>query len=128
MRQPQTLFARTGSTLTLAMLVFLALSVAVVFHYILTPVSRRAADDLATLMLLAAQTWVELPPETRPDFERELLEQYDLKLALAEDSLPYTDNLLPYLRFLEVSLTRRLPASVAGRRQLPCWWPSPGRW
>ena len=56
------------------MLVFLALSVAVVFHYILTPVSRRAADDLATLMLLAAQTWVELPPETRPDFERELLE------------------------------------------------------
>ena len=67
MRQPQSLFAKTGSTLTLAMLVFLALSVAVVFHYILTPVSRRAADDLATLMLLAAQTWVELPPETRPD-------------------------------------------------------------
>jgi len=101
------------------MLVFLALSVAVVFHYILTPVSRRAADDLATLMLLAAQTWVELPPETRPDFERELLEQYDLKLTLAEDSLPYTDNLLPYLRFLEESLTRRLGEPVPIRAGPP---------
>jgi two-component system osmolarity sensor histidine kinase EnvZ len=119
MRQPQTLFARTGSTLTLAMLVFLALSVVVVFHYILTPVSRRAADDLATLMLLAAQTWVELPPETRPDFERELLEQYDLKLALAEDSLPFTDNLLPYLRFLEDSLSRRLGEPVPIRAGPP---------
>ena len=37
------------------MLVFLALPVVVVFHYILTPVSKRAADDLASLMLLAAQ-------------------------------------------------------------------------
>jgi len=119
MRQPRTLFAKTGSTLTFAMLVFLALSVAVVFHYILIPVSKRAADDLATLMLLAAQTWVELPPETRPDFERELLEQYDLKLALAEDSLPYTDNLLPYLRFLEDSLTRRLGEPVPIRAGPP---------
>jgi two-component system osmolarity sensor histidine kinase EnvZ len=119
MRQPHTLFARTGSTLTLAMLVFLALSVAVVFHYILIPVSKRAADDLATLMLLAAQTWVELPPETRPDFERELLEHYDLKLTLAEDSLPYTDNLLPYLRFLEDSLTRRLGEPVPIRAGPP---------
>ncbi len=119
MRQPQTLFAKTGSTLTLAMLVFLALSVVVVFHYILTPVSRRAADDLATLMLLATQTWVELPPETRPDFERELLEQYDLKLTLAEDSLPFTENLLPYLRFLEASLTRRLGEPVPIRAGPP---------
>jgi len=119
MRRQHTLFARTGSTLTLAMLVFLALSVAVVFHYILIPVSKRAADDLATLMLLAAQTWVELPPVTRPDFERELLEQYDLKLTLAEDSLPYTDNLLPYLRFLEESLTRRLGEPVPIRAGPP---------
>ena len=74
-QQPRTLFARTGSTLMIAMLVFLLFSVAVVFHYILIPVSKRAADDLATLMVLAAQTWVELPPETRPDFERELLEE-----------------------------------------------------
>jgi two-component system osmolarity sensor histidine kinase EnvZ len=80
----------------------------VVFHYILVPVSKRAADDLATLMLLAAQTWVELPPATRPDFERELLEEYDLKLEPAEDNLPFSDNLLPYLRFLEEALTRRI--------------------
>jgi len=119
MRQPRTLFARTGGTLTLALLVFLALSVAVVLHYILLPVSKRAADDLATLMLLAAQTWVELPPETRPDFERELLENYDLKLTVAEDVLPHTDQLLPYLRNLEASLTRRLGKPVPIRAGPP---------
>jgi len=119
MREARTLFARTGSTLTIAMLVFLLFSVAVVFHYILLPVSKRAADDLATLMLLAAQTWVELPPATRPDFERELLEQYDLKLTIAEDVLPFTDNLLPYLHHLEESLTRRLGEPVPIRAGPP---------
>lgn len=119
MRQPRTLFARTGSTLTIALLVFLLFSVAVVFHYILVPMSKRAADDLATLMMLAAQTWVELPPTTRPDFERELLEGYDLKLELADDSLPFSENLLPYLRFLEEALTRRIGEPVPIRSGQP---------
>jgi two-component system osmolarity sensor histidine kinase EnvZ len=118
-QQPRTLFARTGSTLMIAMLVYLLFSVAVVFHYILIPVSKRAADDLATLMVLAAQTWVELPPETRPDFERELLEEYDLKVALAETTLPFTANLQPYLRFLEDALTRRIGEPVPIRAGPP---------
>ena len=119
MRQPRTLLARTGSTLTIALLVFLLLSMAVAYHYILTPVSKRAADDLATLMLLAAQTWVELPPLTRPDFERELLQGYDLKLTLADTPLPFKDNLLPYLRFLEEALTRRIGEPVPIRSGPP---------
>jgi len=119
MRQPRTLLARTGSTLTIALLVFLLFSVAVAYHYILTPVSKRAADDLATLMMLAAQTWVELPPETRPDFEQELLEGYDLKLTLADTPLPFKDNLLPYLRFLEEALTRRIGEPVPIRSAPP---------
>ena len=119
MRQPRTLLARTGSTLTIALLVFLLFSVAVAYHYILTPVSKRAADDLATLMMLAAQTWVELPPETRPDFEQELLAGYDLKLTLADTPLPFKDKLLPYLRFLEEALTRRIGEPVPIRSAPP---------
>ena len=119
MRKPRTLFARTGGTLTVALLAFLLFSMAVVFHYILVPMSKRAADDLATLMMLAAQTWVELPPTTRPDFEQELLEGYDLKLELADESLPFSDNLLPYLRFLEEALTRRIGEPVPIRSGSP---------
>ncbi len=119
MSQPRSLLARTGSTLTIALLVFLLFSVAVAYHYILTPVSKRATDDLATLMMLAAQTWVELPPETRPDFERELLEGYDLKVTLADTPLPFKDNLLPYLRFLEEALTRRIGEPVPIRSGPP---------
>jgi len=119
MRQPRTLLARTGGTLTIALLVFLLFSMAVVYHYILTPVSKRAADDLAKLMMLAAQTWVELPPDTRPDFERELLEGYDLKLTLADTPLPFKDNLPPYLRFLKEALTRRIGKPVPIRSGPP---------
>jgi len=119
MHQPRTLFARTGNTLAIALLVFLLFSVTVVYHYILTPVSKRAADDLATLMMLAAQTWVELPPDTRPDFERELLEGYDLKLTLADTPLPFTENLQPYLSFLGEALTRRIGKPVPIRSGPP---------
>ena len=119
MRQPRTLFAKTGTTLAIALLAFLLFSATVVFHYILVPVSKRAADDLATLMVLAAQTWVELPPLTRPDFERELLEHYDLKLALADTPLPFTGNLLPYLHFLEEALERRVGEPVPIRSGPP---------
>ena len=41
-------------------------------YYIMLPMAKRSTDDLAALMVLSAQTWVELPPQTRPDFELEL--------------------------------------------------------
>ena len=37
--------------------------------FVLLPLARRSADDLAGLMVLSAQTWAELPPLTRPAFE-----------------------------------------------------------
>ena len=42
----------------------LVLTLFVVF--VLLPLARRSADDLAGLMVLSAQTWAELPPQTRP--------------------------------------------------------------
>ena len=37
-----------------------------VLALVLLPTAQRSASDLAGLMVLSAQTWVELPPETRP--------------------------------------------------------------
>ncbi len=47
---------------------------------VLLPLSQRSADDLAGLMLLSAQTWVELPPQTRADFEAELIKTHHLAI------------------------------------------------
>ena len=111
MLRPKSLFAVTGLTLTIAMGVFLLISLSAITFYILAPVSRQAADDLAALMVLSAQTWVELPPQTRPDFEQELLARHHLRVALAEteqeqEQQPF-DHPALYLRFLKDALLRR---------------------
>ena len=66
----RSLFARTALTLALAFIVFQAAAFWVVHRTLIVPVAERSADDLAGLIVLSAQTWVELPPETRAAFER----------------------------------------------------------
>ena len=115
MLRPQTLFARTALAMAIALLAFVLLAGFLVFRYILYPVGQQAADDLAALMVLSAQTWAELPPETRPDFVEELKQNHQLLLletAPAEgmEPLGYTP---PYLHFLGDSLSRRLGQTIA---------------
>lgn len=112
MNSPRTLFARTGTTLTAAFVVFLLFSVAVVVNFILVPVAKQGAEDFATLMMLSAQTWVDLPPTTRPIFERHLMQEYELEIGIAGSALPARRNPLPYLRFLENELTKRTETPI----------------
>ena len=57
----------------------LVAALAVVFLLML-PMAERASSDLAGLMVLSAQTHSELPPGTRPAFEKELLRAHGLEL------------------------------------------------
>ena len=50
-------------------LIFELLVASAVVVFLMLPMARSSAADLASLMLLSAQTWSELPPETRPAFE-----------------------------------------------------------
>ena len=54
--------------LTVAFVVLELVLVVVLLALLVVPLARRAADDLAGLAVLSAQTWAELPPETRPAF------------------------------------------------------------
>ncbi|HHJ15839.1 MAG TPA: HAMP domain-containing protein [Gammaproteobacteria bacterium] len=124
MNNPRTLFARTGITLAVAFAVFLLFSVAVVVNFILVPVARQGAEDLAALMMLSAQTWIELPAATRPIFERDLLKEYELKVGIAEGELPPRINPLPYLRFLENELESRAgkPVTITTEEHAGTWY------
>ncbi len=76
--------------------------------FVLLPLAQRSADDLSGLMVLSAQTWVELPADRRPDFEVELRTRH--LLALRPGMAPPPDTGLRhgfYLRFLERALERR---------------------
>jgi len=104
---PDSLFGRTAATLGLAFLLFQTAALALVAYSVLTPMAQRSADDLAALIVLSAQTWVELPPATRPEFERELAENHHLRISKV-------DNLaeVPAERFLN---SRNIEAALSTR-------------
>ena len=105
---PRTLFARTGLILAAALSTFLIFIIAIVVVLILIPIARQGADDLAVLMVFATETWAELPAPMRPVFERELLDNYEIKLAPTDTELPHFHSPLPFLYFLEKALQQRL--------------------
>ncbi len=80
---PSTLFGRTAAALLAAFLIFETLAFLVVWWTLIQPMAERSADDLAAKISLAAKTWVELPPQTRTDYELELAFQHDLELGAA---------------------------------------------
>ena len=93
-----------------AMFVLLELVLVIVFMTLLVlPLARRAADDLAGLVVLSAQTWSELPPETRTAFVEELRisHQLDIRPAQAYDATAALHP--PFVYLFEQAINRRLP-------------------
>ena len=72
MKQGSSLYVRTSLTILVALLIFMIFASAVVFQYLMRPIAKQATSDLAALIVLSSQTWVELSPDARPRFETEL--------------------------------------------------------
>lgn len=107
-RQPMGLVQQYARWLAALFIALELITAAAALVFIFLPMARRAADDLAGLMVLSAQTWNELPPETRPAFEQELERSHHI--ALRPSMQPPQDTGLrhgPYLLFLERAFERR---------------------
>lgn len=119
---PETLFGRTAAALLVAFLVFEAIAFGVVWFMVIQPLAARSADDLAAKILLSAQTWVELPPQTRADYEMELAFRHDLALAEVKTRLPQAaaDNYFGYL--IAAALTRRANQAITLKRDADPDW------
>ena len=101
------LFRNTAFTVAASLLVFQFILIAVTVNYILLPMAKRSADDLSALLVLSAQTWVELPPDTRKDFELELIQKHQFMLFEDLPSLPPRNEFFPYLSLLDSALSAR---------------------
>lgn len=101
------LFRSIATTLAIALFIFQTIILTVTIYFVMIPMAKRSADDLAALMVLSAQTWTELPAETRDDFERELAKKHDLWLFPAITPLPEETHFLPYLYFFKNALENR---------------------
>ena len=73
MARTGSLRARTNSVLGLSAIAIAIIAVVALDTFVTTPITERAANDEAGLLVLSAQTWVELLPDRRPHFELELL-------------------------------------------------------
>ena len=110
MNFPNTLFFKTATILIVSFVLLTFIILASSAYFVMVPVGKRSADDLAALLILSAQTWAELPPETRPDFETELMTAHGIKLTLAEQPLDVQNSLhiVIYQRLLQGFLEQRL--------------------
>lgn len=90
-----------------------------VLGFVMFPMARRSADDLAGLLILSAHTWAALPAAQRPAFEDELARDHRIAVRpAAETAAPPTRHAGFYVRFLAESLSRRegLPVSLGQAR------------
>ena len=101
------LFRSTAVTVASALVLLQLVIFSASAYYIIVPMARRSTDDLAALMVLSAQTWIELPPQTRPDFELELARQHNLWLITSKTALPDYEHYSPYMLLLEKALELR---------------------
>ncbi|MHB1215424.1 MAG: ATP-binding protein [Thiobacillus sp.] len=111
----RSLFARTALTLALAFIVFQAATFWVVYRTLIVPVAERSADDLAGLIVLSAQTWVELPPETRAAFESELARRHGLRLTTIDVGATAKAPRFAFRTQIEAALSRRVGHAIALR-------------
>lgn len=108
----RSLFARTALILAVVFLLFQAMATLVVYRTVVRPVAERSADDLAGLIVLSGQTWVELPPEVRPAFERELARRHGLRLQAATGAIRPPADGFPFKRLIEQALSARLGTAI----------------
>ena len=112
-RSPSSLLARTNLTLGVSSMLIAVTATIALYVFVIEPIAERSADDEAALLVLSAQTWVELPPGARPYFELELAEVHDLFISEARQDLPVVTTYVPYVDLLREKLSQRLEMEVS---------------
>lgn len=121
--RPETLLGRTALSLAIAFVLFSLLSAALLQFTLVRPHTKQAADDLAAFLVLVAQIWVELPPYTRPDYEREMRQRHELRILQTEAAHPTESSTHSYLGYLETALSAHIgqPVHIHSHPDHPGW-------
>lgn len=112
MKLPNSLFFRTATTLSITSLLLVTITLISLAWFVVIPISKQSAEDLAAILALSAQTWIELPPETRRDLEQELLESHQLKLTSQPVVLNSFSQPHLYINLLKNAVEHRLEHSI----------------
>ena len=104
---PRSLLSRTAVTISLALLLFMVITLGAAIYFVAMPIGKRSADDLAALMILAANTWHETTAEDHAQLRQQLLQDHGLVVAAQTPTLPVLRIDYPYFLFLRNALSGR---------------------
>jgi len=124
-RAPHSVYLNTSLTLAFGLFGFTLLSSLLVFHFILSPMAYRAADDLGGLMHIISKSWAALPADKKKAFQSHLREQHDLfitddQLSVSEISIVY-----PFIPRLESALLHHTGQQIKIKQDTThknCFW------
>jgi two-component system, OmpR family, osmolarity sensor histidine kinase EnvZ len=111
-RRPVSLLLRTNLVLAVSAAAIAGTAILALNYFVIEPIAEQAADDEAALLVLSAQTWVELPPAARRYFELELTESHDLIITPDVRALPPAELDMHYLALLQDKLSARTGSPV----------------
>jgi two-component system osmolarity sensor histidine kinase EnvZ len=107
----RSLFSRTTRTLLVSLTLMQTAILLATTLLVGWPLLRTSADDLARIMELSALGWLEIPPEKRSAFIRELAESQDLQLS-PQMSPAGEISRLPFNRVLSRTLSERFGQDI----------------
>ena len=104
---PQSLLSKTALTISLALLLFMVITLSAAVYFVALPLGKRSADDLAALMILSANSWHETASDEHAQMHQKLLQDHGLSVAVQTPTLPVLKIDYPYFLLLRAALTRR---------------------
>lgn len=108
------LFSSTALALVGSLSVILIFALSAVTWFVMVPMAKRSADDLAALIILSAQTWVELPHNIQPLLAAELKSQHGITIKEITSLTRLHNTHLPYVRFLHDAVVQRFHQCPVG--------------
>ncbi len=118
LKRLDSLFAKTSLTLTFGLALFIILATSFAWFFILSPLSNRAADDMAALVNLTAKTWVSLPVQERTAFERKVSQQHDLFFSHKHSPTQELKKTYPFVSRLQKALKRHTEQKVVIKQEI----------
>lgn len=111
-------FWKILSTIGFISLVFMVILMSTIGYFMVVPLGQRAADDLASIISHAAETWQSIPADAREVFAQNMQNKHGLVLTTTTNPLPASTSPLPYLYFLNRSLKNQLGKEIVLKTSL----------
>ena len=114
----QKYFWKILTTVGIVSVVAQFIMLSILAYFMVVPLGKRATEDLASVIVHAAETWHSLPDNQRPAFIERMKVKHELLMTIDDKELEETHSLLPYLYFLEQSLNNQVKTKIQIKQNL----------